>query len=80
MFFGLTPKEVVDDLQQWIRELIDDGGLLGRLQEMLSQDHFSPPNMKSFAAFLGSMLQRDPKARLSTTELLRSPFLAADIR
>lgn len=55
-----------------------DGDFSTYLEKKLCSD-FGLLNVKHLSSFLRSMLQSDPEARLPTTDLLRSPYLAAEI-
>jgi serine/threonine-protein kinase SRPK3 len=80
--FGLTAEEGDQEHIRLISQLLD--------KECSSRDIFTkylmdrlPPdfgaeNIQRLASFLWSMLRPDPQTRMSTTELLKHPFLIGE--
>lgn len=64
-----------EDHEGMIRDLMDKGGLSLYLRKRLPHNS-GHMKVEAFTEFLRSMLQRDQEARPSTTELLRSRYLA----
>lgn len=77
MSFGLTSEQIDEEHYTLINEVIDDDPEHRRFTTYLKDKlpHFREEDVVNLAAFLGSMLQRDPHSRKSTTALLRHPFI-----
>ncbi|PKX99621.1 serine protein kinase [Aspergillus novofumigatus IBT 16806] len=60
--FGLTAEEI-------------DQEHINLISQLLGEDDFGAENVQRLASFLSSMLRPDPLKRMSTTELLKHPFL-----
>lgn len=67
-------KEKIDEVHRDQIERVLGSDFIKHLRDRLPPD-FGDENVRSLASFLLSMLQRDPQKRMSTTELLRYPFL-----
>jgi serine/threonine protein kinase len=73
--FCLTKEQIDEDHEDLISETLDNNNSFSTyLSERLPSD-FGTENSRRLASFLHSMLQRDPGARKSTTDLLGDPFI-----
>jgi len=82
--FGLTTKQINEGHERLLHKVVDDEdqlhqGFKAHLSERLPPD-FGVENLQHFALFLRSMLQEDPQARISTTQLLSHWYLAGDMQ
>ena len=83
-FFGSTAQEIDEEHEFLIRQTLEDedpmqSGFRAYLSERLPSDYDNKAS-ELLTSFLRSMLQRDPKARNPTTQLLNQPFLVGEVR
>ncbi len=82
--FGSTAQQINEEHELLIRKILEDenpmqGGFRAYLSRRLPSD-YGNKILELLTSFLRSMLQRDPEARNSTTQLLNHPFLAGKVR
>jgi serine/threonine protein kinase len=82
--FGVTAESINEEHESLIREIIDnddhDPEIFSNYLRQRLPSSFCEKDIQLFAAFLRSMLQTNPRQRISSARLLRHPWLPEELR